>query len=160
MDQSLRLFLTFSQCNNNYIFKINNINWRKHSWYAIDSNLGPMMVGAVEATELWQLLSYLLFLIVVWSHSNDVPWSLSPLVNAVKLICRKSRFSPKQERAILNAIYSLGCGSVGRVVTSDYSGLQFESSHRQNFTMNYWMDEKNEKVSFFIKSYIVYNRSN
>ena len=26
-----------------------------------------------------------------------------------------------------------GCGSVGRVVASDTRGLQFESSHRQNF---------------------------
>ena len=33
-------------------------------------------------------------------------------------------------------IFGSGCGSVGRAVTSNSIGLQFESSHRQHFIFN------------------------
>ena len=36
-----RLFSSFSNCDNNYSFNFNNINWRKHKWFAWDSNQGP-----------------------------------------------------------------------------------------------------------------------
>ena len=35
-----------------------------------------------------------------------------------------------------NNLMGSGCGSVGRVVTSDTRGLQFEASYRQNFIWN------------------------
>ena len=41
---------SFSHCNYNY----NNINRRKHRWFAWDSNPGPKDVGADKTTELWR----------------------------------------------------------------------------------------------------------
>ena len=35
------LFSSYSHCNNNNSFNCNNINWRKHRWFALESNPGP-----------------------------------------------------------------------------------------------------------------------
>ena len=37
---------------------------------------------------------------------------------------------------LINQFQGSGCGSVGRVVTSDTRGPRFESSHRQKFIYN------------------------
>ena len=39
-----------------------------------------------------------------------------------------------------------GCGSVGRAVASDTRGPQFESRHRQNFTLNLYLPLTLEKT--------------
>ena len=59
-------------------------------------------------------------------------WLLEP--NVALFLCTKT------DKQILNQ--SIGGGSVGKVVASNARSLQFESSHRQNFTINEFTVEK------------------
>ena len=63
-------------------------------------------------------------------------------INSTRSITERKRWTMKQHRFVIvrvggkRRVRLVRCGSVGRVIASDARGPRFESSHRQNFTMN------------------------
>ena len=97
------------------------------------------------------------------SEESSLPTESQPLP------CRKNCYPSQMKRATelstwTKILLGSGGGSVGRLVTSNSRGPQFESSHRQKIILNihcqlYWKDENKEKEAgndpFFKKNIVM-----